>query len=65
MTFYILYVLAGGGFSTSSWGGPSVTRFDTHEECRAAADVLNKLPRTETYIIAAQCHEVKLRGILR
>lgn len=35
-TFYLLYVVVGGGALSSSWGGPALLRFEALAECEAA-----------------------------
>jgi hypothetical protein len=39
-TFYLLYVIIGGGAWNSAWGGPALMRFETLPECEAALRVV-------------------------
>jgi hypothetical protein len=59
--FFVLYVLAGGGMLQNSWGGPTMLRFDSESECRAAREVMMGLKR-DLDILGAHCLRVEVKG---
>jgi hypothetical protein len=50
-TFYLLYVLGGGGLLSHAWGGPALLRFDSPTECEAAAAAMRGKP----HVMKAEC----------
>lgn len=59
-TFYLLYVLFGGGIGPHSWGGPALLRFDgptAQQECNSAAEAM----KDQRYLLLAKCVRVDPR----
>lgn len=54
VTFYLLYVLVGGGAGNFAWGGPALFRFDNLSACEAAAAKVKK----RRYVLEAECLRV-------
>ncbi|MBY0561448.1 hypothetical protein [Hyphomicrobium sp.] len=50
-TFYVLYLLVGGGVGNFAWGGPAIMRFDDLAECLAASKALE----SQHYVLTNVC----------